>query len=67
MFKDNLVQMRKLLQLTQEDLAEKLLATGDEELVEGNDWNDRIWGKVNGQGENRLGIILMKVREELRL
>ena len=49
------------------ELTEKLLATGDEELVEGNDRNDRIWGKVNGQGENRLGIILMKVREELRL
>ena len=49
------------------DLAEKLLATGDEELVKGNDWNDQSWGKVNGQGENRLGIILMKVREELRL
>ena len=27
MFKDNLVQMRKLLQLTQEDLAEKLGVT----------------------------------------
>ncbi|WP_242837734.1 NADAR domain-containing protein [Ruminococcus albus] len=48
-------------------LQKKLLATGGEELVEGNDWNDRIWGKVNGQGENRLGIIFMKVREELRL
>jgi hypothetical protein len=48
------------------DLAAKLLATGDEELVEGNNWNDKIWGKVNGQGENRLGIILMRIREELR-
>ncbi|MCR5541099.1 MAG: NADAR family protein [Ruminococcus sp.] len=48
------------------DLAEKLLATGDEELVEGNNWNDKIWGKVNGEGENRLGVILMRIREELR-
>lgn len=48
------------------DLAAKLLATGDEELVEGNNWNDKIWGKVNGEGENRLGVILMRIREELR-
>ena len=48
------------------DIAKKLLATGSEELVEGNDWNDKIWGKVNGEGENHLGLILMKVREELK-
>jgi hypothetical protein len=48
----------------------KLLATGDEELVEGNTWNDRIWGKVYDQrtnswiGENHLGNILMEVRRE---
>lgn len=49
-----------------EDLKQKLLATGDEHLEEGNTWGDRIWGTVNGVGENRLGKILMKVREELR-
>lgn len=32
------------------DLAEKLLATGDEELVEGNNWNDKIWGKSQRTG-----------------
>lgn len=46
-------------------LREKLIATGNEELVEGNTWGDKIWGVVNGEGENRLGKILMKVREEL--
>lgn len=49
-----------------EDLKIKLLATGDEHLEEGNTWGDKIWGTVNGVGENRLGKILMKVREELR-
>lgn len=49
-----------------EDLKIKLLATGDEHLEEGNTWGDRIWGTVNGVGENRLGKILMKVREELK-
>ena len=47
------------------ELAQKLLATGEEELVEGNDWGDTIWGKVNGKGQNNLGKILMKIREEL--
>ena len=27
---------------------------------------DRVWGTVNGVGENRLGKILMRAREELR-
>lgn len=47
------------------DLRAKLLATGDEILIEGNTWGDRIWGVVHGVGENRLGRILMRVRSEL--
>lgn len=49
-----------------EDLAEKLLATGDAHLEEGNTWNDRTWGVCRGVGKNWLGVILMGVREELR-
>jgi ribA/ribD-fused uncharacterized protein len=49
-----------------EDLKAKLLATGDKELQEGNTWNDKIWGVCNGKGQNHLGKILMRVREELR-
>ena len=48
------------------ELRIKLLETGNEHLEEGNTWGDRIWGTVNGVGQNRLGKILMKVREELR-
>lgn len=48
------------------DLGQKLLDTNDEQLVEGNTWGDRYWGTVNGQGQNRLGIILMQIRDELR-
>lgn len=44
------------------ELKEKLLATGDEELVEGNWWGDTFWGVCKGKGENHLGKILMKVR-----
>lgn len=47
-------------------LAEMLLSTGEEELVEGNNWGDVFWGKVNGKGENHLGKILMRIREELK-
>ena len=49
-----------------EDLKEKLLATGDEKLVEKNTWGDQEWGICNGEGKNYLGKILMKVRKELK-
>ena len=48
------------------DLRQKLLDTGDEELVEGNRWGDRYWGISGGSGQNWLGRILMQVRGELR-
>jgi predicted NAD-dependent protein-ADP-ribosyltransferase YbiA (DUF1768 family) len=48
------------------DLSEKLIATGDMELVEHNWWKDKFWGKHFGEGENYLGRILMKVRKELK-
>ena len=46
-------------------LAEKLLATEDQDLVEGNWWGDTYWGVCKGQGTNLLGTILMIVRREL--
>lgn len=51
------------------DIAEQLTATGDEELVEGNDWGDRFWGVDpvgSSNGENNLGKILMRVRRDLQ-
>lgn len=49
-------------------LAEKLLATGDEELIEGNTWGDTFWGVdlETGEGENHLGKMLMEIRRDLR-
>ena len=47
-------------------LAERLLATGDVELVERNYWRDTFWGICGGRGENHLGRILMDLRSELR-
>lgn len=48
-------------------LAAALLRTYDWELEEGNNHGDKYWGTVDGQGENRLGQILMQVRAELRV
>ena len=50
------------------DIAECLLATGDRELIEGNNWHDTYWGVDldTGQGENHLGRILMQIRQELK-
>lgn len=48
------------------DLKEKLLATGDAHLEEEGWWNDQYWGVYQGKGENHLGKILMKIREELK-
>ena len=47
------------------DIAQKLMNTGDAILIEGNYWGDTYWGKCNGVGQNNLGKILMKIREEL--
>ncbi len=48
------------------DLAEKLLMTGNRPLEEGNTWNDKVWGTVNGVGKNKLGKILMQIRDNIR-
>ena len=48
------------------ELRDKLLATGESTLIEGNNWGDYFWGKVNNCGENQLGIILMDVRAKLQ-
>lgn len=56
-------------------LRDKLLATGEENLVEWNTWGDGYWGMCPSNrrdygwpvGENWLGRLLMRVREQLRL
>lgn len=48
-----------------EDLKMKLLATGDQYLEEGNTWGDKEWGTCKGIGQNKLGKILMQIRDEL--
>lgn len=47
-------------------LSQLLLDTGDSVLIEGNTWNDQYWGVCNGKGLNKLGMVLMTVRDELK-
>jgi ribA/ribD-fused uncharacterized protein len=47
-------------------LRQKLLDTGDAELIEGNTWGDTFWGVCKGTGQNWLGILLMRVRDKLK-
>ncbi len=53
------------------ELLNRLLSTGEEELVEGNTWHDNVWGDCqcpscqNVPGRNLLGTILMQIRREL--
>src|SRR6266403_951654 len=49
-----------------EELKTKLLQTGDKYLEETNYWKDVFWGVYDRKGENNLGKILMRVREEIK-
>lgn len=54
-----------------EELADRLLATEEMKLVEGNTWHDNFWGDCQCmkceiiEGQNYLGRVLMKVRKRL--
>ena len=64
--KDNVMLIGLRKKFADPELHDLLLATGDEELVEGNYWGDTYWGVCNGIGQNKLGKLLMQVREEIR-
>lgn len=52
-----------------EDLKQLLIQTGDANIIEGRNFRpDYFWGKKLStmEGENHLGIILMKIRDELK-
>ena len=52
-------------------LIEKLIETGNADLIEGNTWHDNFWGiclcpKCQGRGQNHLGRLLMETRERFK-
>ena len=65
-------RMKRILQAKfsqHDDLQRLLLGTGDLRLVESATVDspvNRLWGEVNGVGQNKLGQLLMEVRAELR-
>lgn len=70
-----LLMMKQILRMKFDQsskLRERLLDTGKEKLVEGNQWHDNFWGDCtcpkckNIIGLNWLGKLLMEVREELQ-
>lgn len=60
------------LKFADEQLADWLLETGDEELVEGTTWHDNEWGNCSCpkcahiEGKNKLGRLLMIVRDMIK-
>ena len=60
------------IKFADEQLADWLVATGDAELVEGTTWHDNEWGDCscpkcrNIVGKNKLGKLLMKVRDMIK-
>lgn len=59
------------LKFSNEKFRKRLLDTGDMILVEGNWWHDNFWGsctcdKCGNVGQNNLGKLLMKIREEIK-
>jgi len=65
--KEDIMREALLVKFTQHPaLRSLLLSTGDAELIE-HTKNDRYWGDGgNGNGKNRLGQLLMELREKLK-
>jgi predicted NAD-dependent protein-ADP-ribosyltransferase YbiA (DUF1768 family) len=70
--KEYYMELGLRLKFENPSLRQKLLETGSDELIEGNSWHDNEWGSCycarcqNIAGKNKLGKLLMKLREELR-
>ena len=70
--KDQVMLVLLRVKFADPERRDKLLATGDAVLIEGNTWHDQHFGDCRCHahkdipGENILGKLLMQVREELR-
>lgn len=49
-----------------EELGDFLIGTGTRRLEETNWWGDKYWGVCNKEGQNKLGLALMEVRDSIR-
>ena len=62
--KDEVMHKVLLAKFANVDLELKLLQTYPQHIEEGNTWNDTYWGVCNGKGQNKLGKLLMRIRDE---
>lgn len=65
LIKDSIMEDALRLKFKNEYLKAKLIVTYPHDLVEGNWWGDTYWGVFEGRGSNKLGILLMKIRDEM--
>lgn len=65
---DKVMEMAQILRakFSDAEMMQRLLATGDRFLVEGNTWGDTFWGVCDGNGRNMLGHLLMERRDRIR-
>lgn len=64
--KINIMYELLLQKFSRPRLRKMLLDTDDARIIEGNTWHDTFWGMCHGIGENNLGKLLEKVREDIR-
>jgi len=66
--KENIMMDCLRQKFSQEPYKQLLLDTKNEQIQEGNWWGDDYWGVSlkTGQGQNKLGKMIMKIRQEIR-
>ena len=59
--------MKKILKIkfSNPDLAKKLKATSGSKLMNNTTYRDEYWGIYMGKGHNKLGVLLMELRDTL--
>lgn len=62
--KDQVMESALRLKFNNEYLRNKLIETYPHELIEGNYWGDTYWGVCDNRGQNKLGMLLMEIRDE---
>ena len=66
--KESVMEKALRAKFTQHSFWKEKLLCHQGVIVEWNNWGDRYWGAdyKTGKGKNRLGILLMKIREDLK-
>jgi ribA/ribD-fused uncharacterized protein len=70
--KDNIMYYGLTQKFKDDELMDKLISTKDSKLIEGNLWHDNYWGscfceKCGYKGKNKLGKLLMIIRDKNNL